>query len=142
MEKFCNVLAWCLGCLGLALLIVGALATPALADGCDCSACNTTPPDMPPACCMTDCPGGGGGGECECSLCTGDNPPACCDTANCGSGYCVMGSTRCDRGPCAAAAGVGCHNQDINCHFKGMCDACLCEPVPPVGTPTACVCAY
>jgi hypothetical protein len=74
MERLYNSLAWWCGCLGVALLIVSALATPAMADGGGA--------DPYPACAgACYCGNGANKTEPPCFSCTGLD--TCSDNCEC-----------------------------------------------------------
>lgn len=84
MQKYSMLVSWFLGCLGVALLIVAALATPerALANDCDhpCpECCNGDPMSDCDPCCATSCTAA----------------PGCKDAATCDDGCSLRAAGSC-----------------------------------------------
>jgi hypothetical protein len=122
MEKLFNGLVWFFASFGVAFVIVGALATPAMADGCDCSYCIM---EDPPACCV-NCING-----CDCSQCTGSiNDPLCCAN-HCANATCpgaVKEDQSCNNTGCAkTSGGDDCVQPGPGGCNGGDCSTCSCQ---------------
>jgi len=102
MRRFYSAVSGLLGCMAIALLVLGSIAVPtqvAFADSCDCSYCASYPPENQQICyfnCQQQCQRGGATCPSECL----------CSVLPCADDVCSSGTADCTACKCQDKAGT------------------------------------